>query len=132
MSGPLKERTEARTITVNLNVSKSAPYPVGRSTLEGNISKLWDLETLGTREEESMHEPLFDNISFNGTCYSVRLPWKEGDRELPTNFATSCSRLKSLLGRLRHESEILREYDKVIREQLEAGVMKRVYQLNEG
>ena len=29
LSGPLKERTEAGTITVDLNVSKSAPCPVG-------------------------------------------------------------------------------------------------------
>ena len=79
-----------------------------------------------------MYEPLFDNISFNGTRYSVQLPWKEGHRELPSNYATSKTRLKSLLGRLRNEPEILREYDKVIREQLKAGVIERVYQSDEG
>ena len=116
MSGPLKERTAAGTITFNLNVSNSAPYHVRGSTLEENVNKLWDLETVGIRKEKSMHEPLFNNISFNGT---VRLPSKKDHRELPTNFSTSCYRLKSLLGRLRHESETLREYDIVIMEQLE-------------
>ena len=37
-----------------------------------------------------------------------------------------------MLGRLRNEPEILREYDKVIREQLKAGVIERVYQSDEG
>ena len=67
-------------MSINLNVSRSVTYPVGGSNLEGKVKKLWDLETLGIGEEESMHEPLFDNISFNGTRYSVQLPWKEGHR----------------------------------------------------
>ena len=62
----------------------------------------------------------------------MQLPWKEGHRELPSNYATCKTRLKSLLGRLRNEPEILREYDKVIREQLKAGVIERVYQSDEG
>ena len=74
LSGPLKERTEAGTITVNPSVSKSASYPVGGPSPEGNVNKLWELETLTIREDESMHEPLFENIFFNGTRYSVRLP----------------------------------------------------------
>ena len=78
-----------------------------------------------------MHEPLFDNISFNGTRYSVQLPWKEGHRELPTNFATSQARLKSLLSRPRKETEILKEYDSVIKNQLEAGIIERVYELDQ-
>ena len=133
LSGPLKGKTEVGTVKVNLNVSRCVPHSVGGSILDREVKRLWDLETLGIREEEvSMYEPLFDNISFNGTRYSVQLPWKEGHRELPSNYATSKTRLKSLLGRLRNEPEILREYDKVIREQLKAGVIERVYQSDEG
>ena len=133
LSGPLKGKTEVGTVKVNLNVSRCVPHSVGGSILDGEVKRLWDLETLGIREEEeSMYEPLFDNISFNGTRYSVQLPWKEGHGELPSNYATSKTRLKSLLGRLRNEPEILREYDKVIREQLKAGVIERVYQSDEG
>ena len=70
---------------------------MGGSNLEGEVKKLWDLETLGIKEEESMHETLFNNISFNGTRCSVQLPWKEGHRELPTNFATSRDKNMGLL-----------------------------------
>ena len=80
LSGPIKWKTAVGTMSINLNVSRSLTYPVGGSNLEGEVKKLWDLETLGIREEESIHEPLFDNISFNGTRYSAQLPWKEGNR----------------------------------------------------
>ena len=56
--------------------------------------------------------------------YSVQLSWKEGHRELPTNFAASQARLKSLLSRLRKDPEILKEYDSVIKNQLEAGIIE--------
>ena len=131
LSGPLKGKTAEGTVSINLNVSKSVAYPVGGSNLEGEVKKLWDLETLGIREEESMHEPLFDNISFNGTRYSVQLLWKESHKELPTNFTTSQARLKSLLSRLRKDPEILKEYDSVIKNQLEAGIIERVYELDQ-
>ena len=75
-----------------------------------------------------MHETLFDNIRFNGTRYSVQLSWKESHGELPT---TSQARLKSLLRKLRKEPEILREYNSVIKDQLQAGIMERVYELEQ-
>ena len=131
LSGPLKGKTAVGTVSINLNVSKSVTYPMGGSKLEGEVKKPRDLETLGIREEESMHEPLFDNISFNGTRYSIQLPWKESHKELPTNFTSSQARLKSLLSRLRKDPEILKEYDSVIKNQLEAGITERVYELDQ-
>ena len=96
------------------------------------MKELWHLETLGLREEEeSKHQPLLDIISFNKTRYSVQLPWKEGHRELPTNFTNSHARLKSLLGKFRKEPEIVREYDTVIREQLQTGVIVCVFELDQ-
>ena len=131
LSGPLKGKTAVGTVSINLNVSRSVTYLVVGSKLEWEVKKLWDLETLVIREEKRMHDPLFDNISFNGTRYSVQLSWKEGHKELPTNFAASQARLKSVLSRLRKDPEILREYDSVIKNQLEAGIIERVYELGQ-
>ena len=55
------------------------------------------------------------SISFNGTRYSVKLPWKEGHNALPSNYNISLKRLKGQLGKLRKEPEILEEYDNVIK-----------------
>ena len=40
----------------------------------------------------------------------MKLPWKEGRPELPTNYSTSLRRLKSQVARLEKEPEVLREY----------------------
>ena len=69
-------------MSINLIVSKSVMYPLGGSNLEGEVKKLWDLETLGISEEENMHEPLFDNISVNGTRYPFSFP----GRRVTKNF----------------------------------------------
>ena len=45
--------------------------------LEECVGKLWDFETLGTREDNEVHEGLKDAIVFNGERYVVSLPWKE-------------------------------------------------------
>ena len=63
------------------------------------------------------------------TRYSVKLPWKEGHSALPSNYNISLKRLKGQLGRLKKEPEILEEYDSVIKEQLEKGIIEPVIEL---
>ncbi|XP_032235994.2 uncharacterized protein LOC116617405 [Nematostella vectensis] len=55
-------------------------------SLESEIARLWDLETLGIRETQGVQEEFLDNICFNGERYSVKLPWKVNHRSLPTNY----------------------------------------------
>jgi hypothetical protein len=37
-------------------------------------------------QEDEVHESLKGSIKFNGTRYSVKLPWKEGHSALPSNY----------------------------------------------
>ena len=57
--------------------------------------------------------------------YSVNLPWKEYHETLPDNYENCVVRLKSLLRKLRQEPEMLTNYDQIIRQQLEAGIIDR-------
>ena len=94
--------------------------------VESEIHQLWDLETLGIKSlEDEVHKEFNENISFEGGRYSVKLPWKEGHPELPTNYSTSLRRLKSQVARLEKEPEVLREYASIIDDQLEKGVRER-------
>ena len=91
---------------------------------------LWDLETLGIREiTDQVHESFENNISFNGSRYSVCLPWKEGHPQLPTNYGTSLYRLRTQMRRLEKDPDILKEYGNIIEEQLQAGVIEKVAEL---
>ena len=72
-----------------------------------------------------------DNISFNGSRYSVKLPWKEGRDSLDSNYELSLARMKGQVKKLRKEPEVLQEYDSVIKGQLVSGVIERVAELEE-
>ena len=128
ISGPLTYKQLAdrgQVVQVNF-VGCDSVYP---DSLERNVQRLWDLETLGVTECDGVYEEFMDNISFNGTRYSVKLPWKEGHDSLPSNYELSLSRMKSQIRKLRKQPEILEEYDAVMKEQLDSGVIETVAQL---
>ena len=78
-------------------------------TMEENLKKLWDYETLGIAETDDVYEDLEDSICFNGQRYSVKLPWKAGNYHPPTNYKLSQSQLHGQK-KLRKEPENLRAY----------------------
>ena len=131
LSGPMKvsgsgnETNSMHAVDVNFLAQDNSSC----TKLDESIHRLWDFETLGIRQEDEVHETLKDSIKFNGTRYSVKLPWKEGHSALPSNYNISLKRLKGQLGRLKKEPEILEEYDSVIKEQLEKGIIEPVIEL---
>ena len=76
-----------------------------------------------------MYEEFVDNICFNRYRYSAKLPWKEGQDILDSNYKLSLSCVKGQVKKLRKEPEFLQEYDSVIKEQLASGVIERVVEL---
>ena len=127
LSGPLKGRKidKEQEVQVNFVTAES----LVTDSLERDVHKLWDLETIGIRESNEVHEEFVDNISFNGQRYSVKLPWKAGNDRLPSNYENSLSRMRSQVRKLRKEPGVLDEYDAVIKEQLATGIIERVAEL---
>jgi len=117
LSGPMKGQDTCSDVHfTQINFISSSVEEQG--SLE-DVRRLWDLETLGIREiTDQVHESFENSISFNGTRYSVRLPWKEGHPELPSNHGTSLYRLNTQMRRLENDPEILKEYGNIIEEQL--------------
>lgn len=95
-------------------------------TLQTDLQRLWDLDSVGIRDGDTVHEAFEKNLSFEDGKYSVHLPWKEHHKLLPDNFENSVARLSSQLKRLRREPEILKEYDAIIRDQLQYGIFEKV------
>ena len=67
-----------------------------KGSLDVDVNRIWDLETMiGIKEPRSgVYEEYRDSTSFDGQRYSVKLPWKEGHPDLPTNYPTSLRRLE--------------------------------------
>lgn len=101
-----------------------------KESLDVDVNRLWDLEVIGIKEpRRGVYEEYRDSISFGGYRYSVKLPWKGGCPDLPTNYTTSLRRLRSQVARLEREPEILAEYVAIIDAQLHTGVIERVVEL---
>ena len=126
LSGPLRmqEAGCASVSQVNFVAQRS-----DIESLERNVQKLWSFEALGINERDKVHEEFLDSIKFTGNRYSVKLPWKEGHERLPDNYANSLGRMKSQLKRLKREPELLKEYDAIIKEQVELGIVEPVAEL---
>ncbi|XP_028512935.1 uncharacterized protein LOC110232368 [Exaiptasia diaphana] len=102
-------------------------YVVPKITrVERQIAKLWDLDSVGVREVDEVHEAFSDNNQFNGTRYSVGLPWKVSHATLPSNYNLSQSRMKGQIRKLGKQQGLLEEYNRIIRDQEELGIIERV------
>lgn len=94
-------------------------------TPNDTLRSFWDLESLGIKaEEQSVYEQFTASIQFLDGRYEVPLPWKDPHPVLPNNYNLCLRRLRGLLCRLRQDRDIFREYDSIIRNQIEQGVVQ--------
>ena len=96
------------------------------SIMEKKVDDLFNLEAIGISEIDSVHEAFTKDIKFVDGHYVVRLPWRQHHDILPDNYELSGNRLSSTLKRLRKDAPLLREYDRVIQEQSQMGIMEEV------
>eukprot|EP00731_Ephydatia_muelleri_P025583 Em0017g666a len=97
------------------------------STLNDTMKSFWELESFGIPDaDRSLYDEYRDTIRFHEGRYEVQLPWKMPRQNLPNNYDLSLKRLKGLLHRLKHDCDILLEYDTTIKTQLQQGIIERV------
>ena len=95
--------------------------------LKNELSKFWDYVTLGVKErEDEFLEDYLTKVKFNGDRYIASLPFKEEHPVIPDYYLLARNRLTSSLKRLKSKPEILQQYDTVIREQLNSGVIEMI------
>ena len=66
-------------------------------TLQGDLDRLWDLDSVGIRDKDTVLEAFEKNLSFEDGKYLVHLPWKEQHGLLPDNFENCVARLSRSL-----------------------------------
>ena len=119
-----------RSCTVNLSsthVLKIESTQV--SDMKDDLQKFWDLETLSIKKHEtSVYDKFPNDITFTGERYQVKLPFKDNHPMLPDNYTVALRRLTTTIKKLKNQPEILKQYDDVIRKQLQSGVVEIVPQ----
>ncbi|XP_068712813.1 uncharacterized protein [Montipora foliosa] len=136
LSSPIPEgiqvdRHQSNLVTTHVLKSAVNPVDVTNETLDGNLKTFWELESLGIKPR-TLYETFQEQISFKNNRYEVHLPWKTPHPSLPDNYELNRKHLENLLKRLRQEPEILKEYDSVIKEQLQRGIVEVVEKPSEG
>ena len=126
LSGPVGE-SENKVVQSSVNLILGSP----QDSMNQKLNQLWDFESIGITEGKDVHEEFQEQIEFKGDQYSVRLPWKEAKSLLPTNYNLSLARLKGQIKKLQKDEKTAKEYGKVIKEQLEEGIIEKVTDENE-
>ena len=110
-----------RSCTVNLSSTRVLKIEsTEMSDMKDDLQKFWDLETLSIKE--------YETGVFTGERYQVRLPFKDNHPMLPDNYTAALRRLTTTVKKLKNQPEIFKQYDNVIREQLQSGVVEIVPQ----
>ena len=94
-----------------------------------DLERCWHLGTigitdpLGTESDDEALRNFNENVKFR---YQVILPWKSGCEELPDNYNVAVMRLKSLLIKFQVDKKLLQNYENIIHQQLNQGIIELV------
>ncbi len=124
LSGPVPatESQQSSTNFLTTHMLRVDASPQSIETLEEVLHTFWNLESWGIWEsEDSVLDGFTQSIQFKG---EVTLPWKDPHPPLPDNYELSRKRLGGLLRRLKQEPEIMHEYNSIIQDQLQGGIVE--------
>ena len=125
LSGPVGGNSSVSSIPMNLVQTHAMQVDTKEMTLEKQLSKFWELESLGiSPQENSVYETFKDGIEFVDGRYQLRLPCKQDHPLLPDNFTLAQRRLQDLNSRLQGDPNLLEEYDSIIKDQEEKGIIE--------
>ena len=123
-SFPTREQPSSGLVTHTLRVDA---LPQDVTTSDRWLKAFWELESFGVPDSDhSVYDKFQETVQFKNGRYEVALPWKDSHRILPNNYQLSLNRLDGLLRRLQQDNDILREYDSVIKTQIQQGIVEIV------
>ncbi|XP_057302253.1 uncharacterized protein LOC130636526 [Hydractinia symbiolongicarpus] len=126
VSGRIGSSEGSRSAVLVANVLKIGAEFV-EDKLDNQLEKFWSFENAGIEEQPAV-ENFCENVKFSAQTkrYEVRLPFKDDHDVLPDNYCVSSKRLESLRHKLKNNPELLRNYNSILKEQLEQGIIERV------
>ncbi|GFR09747.1 integrase catalytic domain-containing protein [Trichonephila clavata] len=102
--------------------------------VDKNLTKFWDLEAIGIKEESSSNpndqamQHFKSSVRFNSGRYEVGFPWKRDKQELNDNFSVAENRAKSLAKRFIRDPTLFKQYFEILKEYESQGIIERVFQ----
>jgi len=101
--------------------------PEVQDPVQDVLRKFWDMESIGVLDtDHTLTDEFLNCVQFCNNHYEVSLPWKERHYDLPNHFTISLNRLRHLQHKLLGDPDLLTEYNRIIQEQLQKGIIERV------
>ena len=121
------KETKSHVLNLSLETTKISD-PTKIESLETDLKKLWDLETLRIiQKEKSVHEHFINSFHLNKERrYETKLPSKENHPVLYDHFNLCTNRLEQLFKKLKNDKEGLKKYNDFFAEQLKKGIIEEV------
>jgi len=138
LSGPVAISNFSNPLMTQLSLCKlfsaSGPLNCDGDGLTNVLRSFWEVVSIGITGEPTdtgLRAKLFlTNVKFIHGRYQVGLPWLRDKSDVPDHYNLCFNRLKALQRRLVKEPDILIEYQSLIKEQLNLGIIELV--ANEG
>ena len=94
---------------------------------------LWNTEPIGILDEDSNKvTPAFlEQMLFRQDWYEIGLSWKEDHPKIPDHYTVSLNYRRFLQRMLLKSPELLHEYNSIIRDQIEKGIVEPVNEVTE-
>ena len=105
---------------------------INTETLNSQITKFWQVESSATLEKETFNSKTFtDQLKFDVKNYVTKLPFKNTDSWIPDNYQLCLKRLESLKRSLDKNHTLLTDYNEIIKNYFENGIIEKVDTLGE-
>ena len=97
-----------------------------------DLEDFWTVESIGIKDDPKSSDDEIamakfrDTLKFEDGRYQATWPWKDECPELPSNRGLSFGRLKSTVSKMKDRSGLLKQYDSIIQDQLNKGVIEKV------
>ena len=130
LSGSTNNGLYNETCTANLVFGSSdSQLETTQDPLVDVLKKFWETESIGIKgdpEPKEFIESFNESVHFNGKRYEVELPWKQDCPSIPSDYQLCEKRLRSLHRKMLHQPELLQEYDQIIQQQIQDGIVEKV------
>ncbi|XP_028413524.1 uncharacterized protein LOC114536361 [Dendronephthya gigantea] len=131
LSGPTNNDSFNEICTTNLVIlgSSDNQSETTQDPLVDMLRKFWETESIGIKgdpEPKEFIESFNESVHFNGKRYQVELPWKQDCPSIPSDYQLCENRLRSLHRKMLQQPELLQEYDQIIQQQIQDGIVEKV------
>ena len=100
--------------------------------LDEELRRMWEMDTITSKteilspDEKQALEKTSKSISYDGTRYTVKIPWKEESPNLPDNRSSAERRLYSLEKNLSRRPEVAERYREAMQNNIDQGYIRKV------